>query len=157
MVADPVFAFLITMGITALTVLACIFIHYEALYGLSKLLPCIHFLPNRMKLMVAVVGVFLAHTVEVWVFAFAYVLLVHGFGIGGFAGLIESGTPWFMLVDDYVYFSVVAYTSLGFGDIHPLGPARLLAGVEALTGLLLIGWSASFTYLMMEKYWSKAR
>ena len=27
------------------------------------------------------------------------------------------------------------------------------AGVEALNGLLLIGWSASFTYLAMERYW----
>ena len=30
---------------------------------------------------------------------------------------------------------------------------RLLAGVEGLLGLLMIGWSASFTYLMMEKLW----
>jgi hypothetical protein len=30
---------------------------------------------------------------------------------------------------------------------------RLVSGVEALNGLLLIGWSASFTYLAMERYW----
>ena len=29
----------------------------------------------------------------------------------------------------------------------------MIAGVEALNGLLLIGWSASFTYLAMERYW----
>jgi hypothetical protein len=43
---------------------------------------------------------------------------------------------------------------LGLGDIAPLGPVRLLAGVEALNGLLMIAWTASFTYLSMEKFWS---
>jgi len=43
--------------------------------------------------------------------------------------------------------------ALGFGDLTPVGPVRLLAGVEALNGLLLIGWSASFTYISMERFW----
>jgi hypothetical protein len=30
----------------------------------------------------------------------------------------------------------------------------MITGVEALSGLLLIGWSASFTYLSMQKFWS---
>ena len=54
---------------------------------------------------------------------------------------------------DCLYFSVVTYTSLGFGDQIPVSHARLIAGVEALNGLLLIGWTASFTYLAMERYW----
>ena len=47
----------------------------------------------------------------------------------------------------------MVYTSVGFGDILPQGHLRLIAGVEGLAGLLMIGWSASFTYLMMEKLW----
>ena len=54
---------------------------------------------------------------------------------------------------DFLYFSVTTYTSLGFGDHLPLSHSRLLAGVQALTGLMLIGWSVSFTYLAMERYW----
>ncbi len=30
----------------------------------------------------------------------------------------------------------------------------MLAGMEALNGLLLIGWSASYTYIAMERFWS---
>jgi len=52
-----------------------------------------------------------------------------------------------------MYFSAETYTSLGFGDMTPIGPIRLIAAVEALNGLLLIGWSASFTYISMEKFW----
>ena len=32
---------------------------------------------------------------------------------------------------------------------------RLLTGIEALNGLVLIGWSASFTYLAMEEFWGE--
>ena len=42
---------------------------------------------------------------------------------------------------------------MGFGDLTPTGPLRMLAGVEALNGLLLIGCSASYTYLAMERFW----
>ena len=30
---------------------------------------------------------------------------------------------------------------------------RILAGMEALTGLLMISWTASFTYLEMGRHW----
>lgn len=35
----------------------------------------------------------------------------------------------------------------------PLGSIRMITGVESLTGFLLIGWTVSFTYLAMEKFW----
>ncbi|MBM3373365.1 MAG: two pore domain potassium channel family protein, partial [Betaproteobacteria bacterium] len=42
---------------------------------------------------------------------------------------------------------------VGFGDVVPVGTIRFVAGMEALTGFLMIGWSASFTYLEMERFW----
>jgi hypothetical protein len=48
---------------------------------------------------------------------------------------------------------VTTYTTLGFGDIVPVGPVRFLTSVEALTGFVLITWSASFTYLEMNRFW----
>ncbi|MFZ0693339.1 MAG: potassium channel family protein [Alphaproteobacteria bacterium] len=54
---------------------------------------------------------------------------------------------------DYVYFSAITDASLGLGDVFPLGQARLLTGVEALNGLVLIGWSASFTDVIMKRLW----
>jgi len=32
-----------------------------------------------------------------------------------------------------------------------------MAGIETLTGLVMIAWSASFTYLAMEKFWGLHR
>ena len=56
-----------------------------------------------------------------------------------------------------IYFSFSTYTSLGYGDIVPVGDARILAGVEAITGLVLIAWTASFTYLEMSMHWMRRR
>lgn len=56
---------------------------------------------------------------------------------------------------DYFYYSAVSLTSLGFGDLTPIGHLRLLTAVEALTGLVLIAWTASFAYLQMQRFWGK--
>lgn len=53
-----------------------------------------------------------------------------------------SATPWRVLVTAFfksLYFSVVTFATLGYGDIQPIGSwARLIAGVEALLGALLM-------------------
>jgi hypothetical protein len=38
------------------------------------------------------------------------------------SGLLRQFSHWF----DYVYFSIVTFTSLGYGDIHPALPAKWL-------------------------------
>ena len=57
---------------------------------------------------------------------------------------------------DCVYYSASVFTTLGFGDIVPLGPIRFMTGTEALSGLTFITWSASFTFLEMLKTWNHA-
>ena len=39
---------------------------------------------------------------------------------------------------DCLYFSVVTFTSLGYGDIAPTGNARITAGLEVFSGLFLV-------------------
>ncbi|MFB6261395.1 MAG: ion channel, partial [Thiohalorhabdaceae bacterium] len=56
---------------------------------------------------------------------------------------------------DFAYFSVVLYTTVGFGNIIPQGPISGLAGAEAVTGLTLITWSASFTFIEMQQFWGR--
>jgi len=46
------------------------------------------------------------------------------------------------------------YFSYTLGDIEPLGNIRFLAGIESLTGLVLITWTASFLYYEMQRYWT---
>jgi hypothetical protein len=90
---------------------------------------------------------FAAHALEMAIYGGVLYVLVAWLGAGGLTGTADSS------IVGCLYFSAETYTSLGFGDISPVGPIRLLAGVEALNGLLLIGWSASFTYISMERFW----
>ena len=69
--------------------------------------------------------------------------------MGAFKGIAE-----FSMLDS-VYFSAETFTSLGFGDIVPSGPLQLIVGSETLIGLLLIGWSASYAFVAMERFWAE--
>ena len=51
---------------------------------------------------------------------------------------------------DCLYFSAATYTSLGLGDLVPTHDMRMLVGAEVLNGLVMIGWTISFTYLTMK-------
>lgn len=131
----------------ALLIVSSTVLHYEALRVLNSTLPRLG-IPNRTKLLVVMGGTFLAHAVEIALYGAALYILVRFLNAGEL-----SGKAGFSLAS-CLYFSAETYTSLGFGDLTPTGPVRLLAGVEALNGLLLIGWSASFTYIAMERFWS---
>jgi hypothetical protein len=40
---------------------------------------------------------------------------------------------------DYLYFSIVTFSTLGYGDITPRGLTRIIASIEALTGFAMLG------------------
>jgi len=133
---------LILISIVAITVL----IHYEFLYQLTKIIPKLH-IKHRYRI---VVGIFLsltAHVIEVWIFALAYYWMHNsdkwGKLLGAYDGSLQASA----------YYSFTTYTTLGFGDITPIGSIRFVTGIESLTGLVLITWTASFLYLEMQRHW----
>jgi hypothetical protein len=134
----------------AVLLIAATLIHYEALRLLSVALPGLR-VPSRMKLVAVIVGTFFAHVVEIAVYGLAIYSLSRWFG----AGLL--GPSPMPSLDTALYFSAETFTSLGYGDVVPQGPLRMLAGMEALNGLLLIGWSASYIYVSMERFWNGGR
>jgi len=121
-------------------------LHYELLRGMSALLPKLA-ISGRIRVLIGIIGTFIAHLLEILLYALAYYFLRDQFGLGNFGGYFVDTFSTFL------YFSAETFTSVGFGDIYPIGPLRLVCGLEALNGLLLIGWSASFTYIYMEKFW----
>ncbi|MDZ7588115.1 MAG: ion channel [Parasphingorhabdus sp.] len=137
---------IIPLIVSALLVATCLYLHFRVLrYGASKFATLQDNVRNQMLAIMA--AIFLTHMLEVIIFAIAYWAIAAS-GAGYLAGAHASTAA------DYFYFSIASYTTLGIGDITPMGAMRLVAGIEALTGLLLIAWSASFTYLSMERIWS---
>lgn len=137
---------LFTLIINSILVALAVLIHYEALNVLSALIPMLK-VRHRLRVLFGVFGALFAHVAEIWLFAFAYYFKIRS----GYFGSLEGNFNNSLL--DCSYFSFSTYTSLGFGDIEPTGDIRFLAGLEALTGLVLIGWTASFMYLEMQKLW----
>lgn len=122
--------------------------HYETLTLLNATLPRLA-VPRRLKVLVVLAAVFAAHVLEMALYALAY----HALGGTDVGSLSGSTTASFA---GCLYFSAETFTSLGFGDVTPHGPLRLLAGMEALNGLLLVGWSASYIHLCMDRFWNDA-
>ena len=52
-----------------------------------------------------------------------------------------------------VYFSMVTFTTLGYGEIT-LGPEwRLLSSIEAMNGILLFGWTTALLFSILQRTW----
>ena len=138
---------LYAFGFGARRVVTSRLLHSETLRLLSAQIPRLRIRP-RARLLVVILGTFVGHLLEISCYALAYFYLRDHFGLGNFGGrFVDSFASYF-------YFSAESYTSIGLGDIYPLGSLRLLTGIEALNGLLLVGWSASFTYLALQRYWN---
>ena len=121
---------------------------YEVLYNFTLLMPRLK-IKHRFRIVLGVFGALTAHALEVWIFGMSFYLMHHTEGWGYLQGHFE-GTIY-----NCVYFSFTTYTTLGTGDIEPIGDLRYLTGLESLTGLLLITWTASFLYLEMTRYWDR--
>ncbi|MFZ0850251.1 MAG: ion channel [Hyphomicrobiaceae bacterium] len=138
----------VTIVVSLLLAAATVVIHYELLQ-FAGTLPRRLTVPTRPRIIIVIGVVLAAHILEAGLYAAAYYVLQIQLGMGGLGGHLEGGLL------DYFYFSMATYTTLGIGDLHPSGVMRLIAGVESLNGLVLIGWSASFTYLTMEELWGR--
>lgn len=141
---------LLVVGGTLIAVVVCVLLHYEVSILLSRSME--HSSNTlRRRFLSLLFGLLTAHIAEIWIFAFVtYLLLQHP---------LTGGLTGFDSVDllDKVYLSAITYTTLGYGDLVPDGPIRFLMGTEALTGFMLITWSASLTFLEMQKHWSVGR
>jgi Ion channel len=50
-----------------------------------------------------------------------------------------------------IYFSAVTYTTTGYGDLVLSKDWRLVGAVEALTGILMCGWSTGFFFAVVSR------
>ena len=84
--------------------------------------------PRTMAFTLALVmALFVLHGVEIWLYAFLYEVL----------GAVEN-------LETAVYFSTISYAGIGFDDRYIDPDWRLVAAIEGINGLLLLGWSTAF-------------
>lgn len=122
-----------------------IFISWQATTKLFKKSP-------HAKVIIIVLFTFLGHFLTILLYALAYYTYEQ----------ITAPDSYILYIfdphtkkefADYVYFSAITYSSLGYGEIIPTGHLRYLAMAEVLNGLVLIAWTASISYLSMQEAW----
>ena len=87
---------------------------------------------------------------RLFVFVASWIVLLHLAEIAVWAGFYS----WKDAMPDLqaaFYFSAVTYTTTGYGDLVLPEAWRLLGGVEALTGILMCGWSTGFFFAIVNR------
>lgn len=127
-------------------IFAAVMIHYQALRLLSvgQASPR---LSRQLKILLVIFGLIIAHVLEAGLFAGGYWVGDHVLDLGAFVGVSA------MTASQLFFFSIETFTTQGVGDVYPVGALRLVASLEPLAGLILIGWSGSFTFLAMGLDW----
>ncbi len=119
-------------GLVAFTVL----IHTGGLLLLARLTPSLarrlgfhnHDLGRSLVMTGSVLGIFLLHTIEVWMWAAAYLWLA---ATANFAAALDLSTAMF--------------STLGYGGGVTISPDwRQLSALEGINGFILIGWSTAY-------------
>jgi hypothetical protein len=135
------------VAVTTLAIVSlCVGTHFEVLSRCNRYIAVVS-RQRRRRVVVLILLILLTHVVEMWYFAIGYYVLIGTFGLGSLVGAETNSLV------DFAYYSAMTYTTVGFGDIAPLGAIRFMTGMEALTGLVMITWSASFTFLEMQRDW----
>jgi hypothetical protein len=137
------------LAATAITVVISaivIIVHFETMTWLTKLGRMTRW-PARVGLLLGVFTLFAAHSLEVWIFAGGLYLATEILELGTLSGAFNGSAR------DYLYISLVNYTTLGYGEIVPTGHLRTICGFEALMGLMMMAWSAAFTVFRLTDRW----
>lgn len=126
---------LLNLAIGTLVIALTVVVHTLGLVGLSSATAAAirwlklnkHALGRSVAMLVTVLGLFALHTLEIWLWAFSYVLL--------------GAHPSF---EEALYFSTSTFSTVGYGDVLLQPQWRLLGALEGVGGFILIGWSTAY-------------
>jgi hypothetical protein len=77
--------------------------------------------------LLVVLALFVLHGIEIWFYAAIYLAL----------GAVPD-------LEQAVYFSTITYGTIGYSDAYIVKPWRVLAAIEGINGVILLGWSTAF-------------
>lgn len=138
-----------TVAVCAVTIILCVTIHLTVLRLMNdRVLPRFQ-RHSRVAVGIMVLIAVFAHLVEIWVFSIA-ILVLGSWTNRAFAEELQLDGF------DAFYYSAVSYTSLGAEPLRE-SSLRMLTAIEALTGLILITWTASFVFIVMQRTWEGRR
>jgi hypothetical protein len=97
---------------------------------------------RRRTLFLAFMGLLAIHTLEILGFAGAYRAMMIWDGFGTIVGVQASD------ISELIYFSGIAFSTLGYPHLVGEGPIRMVSMMQSLGGFMILTWSASFIYAL---------
>lgn len=91
-------------------------------------------------------------TVKLLVFTALFLLLLNFLEaiIWGFTYYLLPSITEFENLEKAIYFSLVTFTTLGYGEITINSANRILSGFEAMNGVLLLGWTTAVMFSVLQ-------
>lgn len=137
-------AFVWSILLTTAVMMLCTLLHYEVVSRLDRFARVIEW-PTHAVLVGVLAALTLTHVVEIGIYAASYGL-ADMIRIGGLRGSAALSTA------EYFIFAAETYSSLGSADVVPQGEIRLMASLSPLNGILMLAWSASFLFSLVERW-----
>ena len=134
-------ALLIQLSVALLAIIASALSHYRILQYLTKFI--VRLRNGARGLIVLFCGITASQLLAALWFTFAFKVSI-AMGLGNVNG---GSLNQFI---ELFYFSLINLTTLGLGQIEATSHLRFLAGIEAMTGFLLVSCSASVLIKYMK-------
>lgn len=83
--------------------------------------------------------------------------IVHSLAWASAIYVIPSIEADFQNFHQIVYYSLVTFTTLGYGDMTISSEWQILSGIEAINGIMLIGWSTALMYSLIQNIYRNLR
>ncbi|PHR16433.1 MAG: transporter [Sphingopyxis sp.] len=126
------------LAVSGIMVLFTVFIHGSGIFALGRFLKVeareeaaenIHPMSLRgiSVTLALVLGLIALHGIEIWLYAFVFL------GLGALP-----------TIDEAIYFSTITYSTTGYDDEGFNKAWRMVAAIEGVNGIILLGWSTAF-------------
>lgn len=133
------------LAIATAMVFGTVVLHGFGLLALARLLGlerleerAAHISPLSMRglfaTFIVVIGLFALHGIEIWAYAALYLAL----------GALDD-------LHTAVYFSTITYATIGYDDEGLAAAWKLIAAIEGVNGIILLGWSTAFFVSLMRR------
>lgn len=132
-------------------VIVTVLIHGVGLFSLSRALRIEEAEERQLRINLAsarglaftlmlVLSLFALHGLEIWVYGVLYLL------VGALPNLLEA-----------VYFSTITYGTIGYDDEGFALGWKMVAAIEGINGIILLGWSTAFFVTVVQRIGTTAR
>lgn len=110
-------------------------------WGLMRFGPARGHFDRAVLISLLTIWMFLAIVIEAWIWALLY--------------LDSPLITTLPNLETAFYFSMVTFTTLGYGDVVLTGQLRTLASIQAANGVIIFGWTTALIFYFIQRIYKE--